>query len=123
MATYERRLFSSTGIELIRKTARWVTLAELAIQGKCGIGQVRQIADWDESLGRNALVMIYHAAQDDKGCWWHVDREIEFSTAPSLHKCDWRCQRAGGRDCQCSCRGVNHGAGCDIRPKIECKGE
>lgn len=28
---------------------------------------------------------------------------------PSLHKCDARCRNAKGPNCECSCRGKNHG--------------
>jgi hypothetical protein len=41
-----------------------------------------------------------------------VTRTIEFKTNnPSLHVCDARCMNAKGRNCECSCRGKNHGAG------------
>ena len=45
------------------------------------------------------------------GNWWYVERKIDYSLTPSLHACDWRCQRAKRSSCECSCRGANHGAG------------
>lgn len=41
-----------------------------------------------------------------------VARIIYFKTNPSLHKCDARCMNAKGHNCECSCGGKNHGAGC-----------
>lgn len=40
-----------------------------------------------------------------------ITRIIFFKANPSLHKCDGRCLNATGRNCECSCRGKNHGAG------------
>ena len=40
-----------------------------------------------------------------------VTRVIEYSSHPSLHRCDSRCQHARGRKCECSCGGKNHGNG------------
>ena len=38
-----------------------------------------------------------------------VTRVIFYSTQPSKHKCDARCQGARGRNCECSCGGAFHG--------------
>lgn len=40
-----------------------------------------------------------------------VTRVIDYKANPSLHKCDARCTSAKGHSCECSCGGVNHGAG------------
>jgi hypothetical protein len=43
-----------------------------------------------------------------------VTRVVNFKTAkPSLHECDSRCLMASGMalNCQCACRGKNHGRG------------
>jgi len=40
-----------------------------------------------------------------------ITRKIDFKCNPSLHKCDARCRNAKGKNCECSCRGKNHGAG------------
>ena len=38
-----------------------------------------------------------------------VHRAIMFKANPSLHQCDSRCMNATGKNCECSCRGRNHG--------------
>lgn len=38
-----------------------------------------------------------------------VTRIIGYSTNPSRHACDARCQTARGSNCECSCGGANHG--------------
>lgn len=40
-----------------------------------------------------------------------VTRIIRFNSEGSNHKCDGRCLNAKRGDCECSCKGVNHGAG------------
>ena len=48
---------------------------------------------------------------DELGDLYPVTRIIYFKKNPSLHKCDGRCRSAKGPNCECSCRGVYHGAG------------
>lgn len=38
-----------------------------------------------------------------------VTRIIYYSRTPSLHKCDARCQKAKGHNCECACGGKHHG--------------
>ena len=46
----------------------------------------------------------------DDGSKVAVHRVIGFKAQnPSLHKCDARCENATGGNCECSCRGKNHG--------------
>jgi hypothetical protein len=40
----------------------------------------------------------------------HAERVIFRKANPSNHKCDARCMHAKGRNCECSCKGENHGA-------------
>ncbi len=42
-----------------------------------------------------------------------VTRTVNYKSNPSLHECDARCMNASGRtmNCECSCRGKNHGRG------------
>lgn len=40
-----------------------------------------------------------------------VTRIIRYNEEGSKHKCDGRCVNAKRGDCECSCGGVNHGAG------------
>lgn len=40
-----------------------------------------------------------------------VTRIINYNPQGSQHKCDGRCVNAKRGDCECSCGGVNHGAG------------
>jgi len=40
-----------------------------------------------------------------------ITRSIQYKSNPSLHKCDARCMNATGHICECSCGGLNHGAG------------
>jgi hypothetical protein len=40
-----------------------------------------------------------------------VTRIIERKSNPSNHKCGPRCQNATGFQCECACKGKNHGAG------------
>lgn len=39
-------------------------------------------------------------------------RAISYAKYPSLHKCDDRCRRARGHNCECACGGANHGSAC-----------
>jgi hypothetical protein len=48
---------------------------------------------------------------DPDGVLRPLERVIIFKKSPSLHKCDGRCMNAKGHDCECSCRGANHGRG------------
>lgn len=49
--------------------------------------------------------------KDAQGNILPVQRKIDYAKKPSLHKCDKRCLNAQGHNCECSCGGVNHGAG------------
>jgi hypothetical protein len=40
-----------------------------------------------------------------------VERIIYFKKNASLHACSSKCVNATGHNCECSCRGKNHGAG------------
>ena len=39
-----------------------------------------------------------------------VTRIIRFNSQGSNHKCDGRCRNAKRGDCECSCKGQNHGS-------------
>lgn len=39
-----------------------------------------------------------------------ADRVISRPSNASNHKCDGRCLNARGKNCECSCKGKNHGA-------------
>lgn len=58
---------------------------------------------------RNGIARAIGYAPD--GRLVEADRLIYRPTAPSNHKCGPRCRAAKGRDCQCSCGGLHHGAG------------
>jgi hypothetical protein len=62
-----------------------------------------QYAKLKWTLPRNCLARLVHAAIDRYG---QVDL---YRDMRALSKCDRRCQRAQGYDCDCSCLGVNHG--------------
>ena len=47
--------------------------------------------------------------KNEAGEYVPVTRIIFYSTQPSMHKCDARCQNAKGHNCECSCGGENHG--------------
>ena len=49
--------------------------------------------------------------KDGPHAFFPVTRTINYKDRPSLHKCDARCLNAKGHNCECSCGGVNHGAG------------
>lgn len=40
-----------------------------------------------------------------------AERAIAHKAAPSLHRCDARCENAHGHNCECACGGANHGKG------------
>ncbi len=46
------------------------------------------------------------------GDHWVVLRRVEEGTKASKHECGARCTNATGPNCDCRCRGKNHGSGC-----------
>ena len=69
------------------------------------------------SIGGKANKFNYYdsfkrlVGKDAQGNLYPVQRKINYSKHPSLHKCDGRCVNARGGNCECSCGGVNHGIG------------
>ena len=70
------------------------------------LGASHHCQKFDESRAR---VGNYHL-----GSVWLNVHEITHNPAGSLHRCSDKCRTAKGPSCECSCGGMNHGAGWNI---------
>ena len=57
---------------------------------------------------------IWVGRAEPKGPLLPVDRMIYFNLKGKNHVCDHRCLNAKGSNWECSCGGVNHGAGSPV---------